>query len=591
MKIHVLGIPHTQTNELFTTCAFTQKALNLCKMMHRRGHEVYHYGVEGSVVECTEHISVVNKEEWEALYPHPGTGYYNLETGGIYAAYHAKWAQNCHLELAQRVGKPMTEIIALTWGGTQRTACEGIQQFLVESGIGYKHSWSDFRVYESYAWLHMHMGAAGHWEGGKWYWAVIPNAFDLNKFTFNANRGEDFLYLGRLNADKGVGLAVHVAKEVGRKITICGQGDPTPFLNGNPHASYLPPVGVEDRRRLLSQARAVFCPSIYVEPFCGTNVEAQLSGAPVITSDFGVFPETVVHGKTGFRCRSFEQFVWAAKNIDKISPVDCREWAGDNFSLERVALMYEEFFQQILNVGRREGFYLPNPNRTQLDWLNKDWDSNELNLDRAHEPPPDGPTTGEQSEWEEAQHWERGWWGLEWGPHWDEELKKQETYFRLMGIPENRDFGAKEILDVGCGPVSLLQRSTHGPSRGVDPLAVSAETLKRYTDANVEFLNIKAEEMPEDKQFDEIWMYNCLQHTDDPDLILQKIARLGKTVRIFEWVDLGVCPGHPQNLTESMFLRVFGGPDWERHIWNIGELRDFGGTVTNKYLAIHATRR
>lgn len=587
MRLHILGIPHTKTTDEFTTCAFTMKVLNLCKMMHRRGHTVYHYGVEGSNPECTEHISVVSAEEWSKLYSHPGTGYYDLKTDGDYAPYHAKWAANAKAAMLERMGDPHHDIVCLTWGAAQRTACEGVPQFLVESGIGYKHSWADYRVYESYAWLHMHLGAADLFSGNKFYWSVIPNAFDLSMFDFSAERGEDLLYMGRLNDDKGVGLAVHVAKEVGRRITIVGPGDPKPFLA--PHVDYLPPVGVEGRRKLLSQAHAVLCPTLYVEPFCGTHIEAQLSGAPVITTDWGAFSEGVVHGVTGFRCRTFEQFVWAAKNIEQIQPENCRRWAATNYSIERVSLMYEEFFQSVLNV-RTKGFYLPHDDRKQLDWLMRSYPEQAVHnivIDEPHVAPPEPEP---EDIWTEAQTWERSWWGLDWAPHWDEELEKQETYFRLIGFPSDKDFGDKTILDVGCGPVSALQRSKHGPSRGVDPLAMSDETRGRYASANVELINIKAEGMPVDRTFDEVWMYNCLQHTDDPDAILSKIIAVGDAVRIFEWIDLGVCPGHPQNLTEDLFWRHFGSNEWQRVIWNVGTLRDFGGTAINKYIAIYAVR-
>jgi len=377
MKIHVLGVPHTKTTPEFSTCAFTQKTLTLCKMLTRRGHHVIHYGVEGSNPECTENVSVMRHEVWAKQFGHPGKEFYKTDVSGEFAPYHARYAANLRAAILERTGEPFTEIICHPWNGTQPQATEGIPQYRVESGIGYRGAWAPWRVYESYAWLHMHLGAAGTWHGGQWYWNVIPNAFDLTQFAEpKSQRSGDFLYLGRLNFDKGVGIACDSAKAAGARITIVGQGDPTQFLA--PHVTYRPPVGIEERKELLANARALFAPTIYIEPFGSTHVEAMLSGVPVITSDFGVFPETNLHGITGYRCRTMEQFAWAARNIDRIDGRVAAKWARDNFAMERVVLQYEEFFDQCLRVRDMNGpvdgptgFYGLNPERTELDSLRK----------------------------------------------------------------------------------------------------------------------------------------------------------------------------------------------------------------------------
>ena len=45
-----------------------------------------------------------------------------------------------------------------------------------------------------------------------------------------------------------------------------------------------------------------------------------MAGTPAITTDFGAFPETVEHGKTGFRCRTLNEFVQAAKARIALDP-------------------------------------------------------------------------------------------------------------------------------------------------------------------------------------------------------------------------------------------------------------------------------
>jgi glycosyltransferase involved in cell wall biosynthesis len=348
-------------------------------MMHRLGHEVIHLGTEGSEVECTEHVSVASRKDFDRLFGHPGKNFYNLETQkGPYKAYHDRWAANARAAILARVDKPWSSIIACGWGGCQRVATDGLDQFVVESGIGYPNTWAKYRVFESYAWLHMHLGKENKFGGGCWQDVVIPNAFDPDMFgpiiPDYQDKSKNFLFIGRLNDDKGVQLACDVVKAIGARITIVGQGDPSRLLAQNnklnPHIQYLPPVGVDERRELMRTARAAFCPSYYVEPFCGTAVELQMSGCPVISTDWGVFNETVLHGQTGYRCRTLEQFKWAAEHVENINPQACRDWAFNNYSLDRVSLCYDEYFKQIMNLGDK-GWYQENPDRTELDWLKR----------------------------------------------------------------------------------------------------------------------------------------------------------------------------------------------------------------------------
>jgi len=371
MKIFVLGLPHTQTTTKFTCCAFTMKVWNLCRMMKDRGHEVVHLGTEGSNPPCTEHVSVTPEKMWGELYGHPGTGFFHFETDGKYQPYTDLYVSNVRKAIAERVSSPHSAIVCVPWGGAQQVAVQHLDQFVVESGIGYPYTWAKWRVFESYAWMHMHLGKENRFGGDCWYWVVIPNAFDLDMFRYEERKGDYFLYLGRLIDSKGVGIAVDACRDAGVRLKIVGPGNPEPFVRGNPHVEYLPPVGVEDRREILAGARGLFCPTRYVEPFGGVVVEAQLSGTPVITSDFGVFPETVLHGYTGYRCRTREHFDWAVRNVEKLSPRTCRTWAEQNFSLEVVGRQYEEYFRSLLDVDDADGWNRPRPERKDLSHIGK----------------------------------------------------------------------------------------------------------------------------------------------------------------------------------------------------------------------------
>ena len=120
----------------------------------------------------------------------------------------------------------------------------------------------------------------------------------------------------------------------------------------------------------MGKAKAVLMPTYYLEPFGGVNVDAQLMGTPVITTDWGAFPETVLQGVTGYRCRCFEEFCCAVNNIHNIKYENCREWAVNNYSCERAANMYEEYFSRIERLFKG-GWYSENNERTELDWLKR----------------------------------------------------------------------------------------------------------------------------------------------------------------------------------------------------------------------------
>jgi hypothetical protein len=215
-----------------------------------------------------------------------------------------------------------------------------------------------------------------------WYDAVIPNYFDPEDFEFNDNPKDYYLFVGRIISSKGIGIAVDVTKKLGVKLVVAGQGDLESIIGSIPdHVEVIGYVEPKQRCELMKNAKALLAPTHFNEPFGGVMVEALFCGTPVITSDWGGFAENNLHGVTGYRCRTTEQFEWAAKNIHTISRRACHEWAMNNFSLSRVALMYEEFFQTLLKVHDGSGgFYSKNTDRTDLDWMVRYYPTTELKL-------------------------------------------------------------------------------------------------------------------------------------------------------------------------------------------------------------------
>ena len=330
--------------------------------------------------------------------------------------------------------------------------------------------------------------------------------------------------------------------------------------------------------KLLSEAKAAFVPTVFIEPFGGVAIECMLSGCPVITSDMGDFTETVLNSHVGYRCHTFEEFVWAAKNIDKINPQTCRDWALNNYSTDRAAVMYEEAFRSIMHL-RDMGWYQKNAGRHSLD---------HLKMTYPGQTPPKLPEkfipTPMTSSWSRAQAFENAWWGTKDDPKWDKEIEKQKVYAKLLDLPE--DLTGLSILDVGGGPISMLLRSKNFKAGVVvDPLTMSEKTKRNYELSNISLENIKAEDYVSDIKFDEVWIYNCLMHVDDPGAVLRMAFKRGRVVRIFEALNEGgKDPGHPHNITEE-WMDAHIGPEWERKTWNRGVYKGLGLTNTDEYLA------
>ena len=374
MRFHVLGLPHTVTSKEYVACAYTQKVYKFAKMMTARGHEVIHYGHEESDLPCTEHVTVLSTEDWKKTYGDHDwrKHFFKFDTNDH--AYQTFY-KNAIEEVGKR--KQKNDFILPFWGSGTRPVCDAHPDLItVEPGIGYAGGhWARFKIFESYS---IHSAYYGLNSVGTcnedWYDAVIPNYFETEDFQFAPEEKEDyFLFLGRVYEGKGVNIAVQATEAIGAKLIIAGQNSlkDMGYKEIPSHVTEIGYADVETRKRLMSKAKGAFVASLYNEPFGGVQVECLFSGTPTITTDWGSFTENNVHGLTGYRCRTFEHFTWAAKNIDRIDPQKCRDFAINNFSLEVVAKKYEEYFQSVLNVYNGNGWYEKNDNRTELDWLTK----------------------------------------------------------------------------------------------------------------------------------------------------------------------------------------------------------------------------
>lgn len=355
-------------------------------MMMDSGHDVFHYGAEGSNPACTEHIDVLtdavqkqaygNWSPWKQLWIHNGKD----------LAY-TTFRKNAIEEFNRR--KEPGDILLISNGNWLREVSDkaGGGVATVEPFVGYLGSYAEYKVFPSYAWMHHMYGKLSrqpnteNFVTGNWYDAVIPHFFDPKDYTYEEKKEDYLLYTGRLIQRKGIHIAVDLCNRLGMKLKVAGQPlypEPKEKFEwslkhvgiSGPNVEYLGVLDEVELDKVRCKAKALIAPSLYMEPFGLIIPEALFSGTPVITTDWGAFPEIVKHGEVGYRCRTMDDFMWAVNNIDKISPAACREYAVNNYSMERISKAYQEYFVKVHDLFGK-GWYTEHKDREDLDWLRR----------------------------------------------------------------------------------------------------------------------------------------------------------------------------------------------------------------------------
>lgn len=152
-----------------------------------------------------------------------------------------------------------------------------------------------------------------------------------------------------------------------------------------------------------------------------------------------------------------------------------------------------------------------------------------------------------QSRWQEAQAAEIA------VASYDKENSRRATQyiFDYLGIEPDQQ-GAM-IVEIGCGPYPATSFVVNLEPILIEPLGFNQ--LNRMIGA--QWIRAPFEDT-EIKQADEVWLFNCIQHVRDPELVITKAKEIAKVIRFFEPVDYPTCVYHPHTFTQDDFVRWFG---------------------------------
>ncbi len=356
-RIHIVSLPHTLLTREYDWCAYTAKVRRFISMLAGSGIQTLVYGpdvrdeqVDQDASEYTVITDEADRKEW--------FGVPEWNRNEVFD----RWDENdpCWRIPNQRAATAIRErwqsgdILALIGGLCQEQIMNELLELkplTTEWGIGYAGVIErTHKVFESYAWMH-HVAAKRPNDDMHFFDTVIPNCFDLDDFDLGITAGDYLLYLGRPNPRKGLAIIEEIAQRTDVPVLVAGQ----PGAN-IPGTTYVGLVTGDVKKKLLAGARALLCPTTYLEPFGGVAVEAMLSGTPAIATDYGAFTETVVHGISGYRCRMLAEFMDAVEQSQDIDRAGVRAYAEARYSTQVGAGLYTEYLQRLSSLYE-DGWY------------------------------------------------------------------------------------------------------------------------------------------------------------------------------------------------------------------------------------------
>jgi len=192
------------------------------------------------------------------------------------------------------------------------------------------------------------------------YLATVYNGIDLSLYPLQEGGGDDLIFLGRIHPDKGVHLAIEVARLNGMRLIIAGIIQDKAYFREQvePHLDqnivYIGPVGVKGKNELFAQARVLLHLNTIPERFGLVLVEANAAGVPVIAMDLGSCREVINDGQTGFLIHNVAEAVRAVGRISEIDRPACRRRVREHFSIETMVDGYERVYSTIFDLEAKK---------------------------------------------------------------------------------------------------------------------------------------------------------------------------------------------------------------------------------------------
>jgi len=186
---------------------------------------------------------------------------------------------------------------------------------------------------------------------------VVHHGLDVDKFSTGSGSGGYALFLGRMSPDKGVHVAIRIARKAGVPLKIAAKLHEQPeFDYFNEHVrpllggdvEFVGEVGGTAKSELLGGAVCLLNPMQWHEPFGMVMIEALASGTPVVATARGAAPEIVDEGITGYLRSGEDGLAAALQHVGELDRAACRKAAEARFSLKPMVDAHVALFERVL---------------------------------------------------------------------------------------------------------------------------------------------------------------------------------------------------------------------------------------------------
>jgi len=190
-----------------------------------------------------------------------------------------------------------------------------------------------------------------NWQG------TVHHGLPKDSLCLGPGTGGYLAFLGRISPEKGVDLAIEIARRSGLTLKIAAKVDRVdrayfdskiePQIDGR-IIQYIGEIGHAEKSDFLGNAAALLFPIQWPEPFGIVMIESIACGTPIIAFPCGSVPEIVSHGISGFIVKDVDSAVDAVSRIGEIDRSRCRKHFERHFTVERMVREYLQIYRRLV---------------------------------------------------------------------------------------------------------------------------------------------------------------------------------------------------------------------------------------------------